>query len=702
MKRLSPAFALALAIALSAPAADRLVPGKLPTGEMLLPNGRLLTPAGTQTGVAPYPFALALTPDGGRVVVACTGADDQSLHLLDAATGKSLAKEPVKKSWLGLAVSPDGKRVYLSGAGGKNVLVYRLENDRFVAEEPIPLLRKGGRAANADATPSGLAVPADGKSLWVARILLERRREDRPRRRGSSRPRSPSASTRTARSSRRTERSSRSRTGAAPRCRSSTPRRGDRRREPSRRPTTRRTSPSRRTGRRSSSRSRTGISSRPWTSPRGPSCGRSRSRSGRTARGRRRRTPSRTAPRRTRSRSLRTGRRFSSRTRTTTRWPSSIVEGDVRAARTKGFVPSGWYPAALALSRDGKTLWVANAKGGWSWSNAVGGPDPTKKGGRQALEEDAHDPGLRLARRRPVPDGAAAHTARAYANRRPGARGAAPVEGLGGRPGGARRHRRRSSTSSTSSARTARTTRCSATCPQGNGDPVARDLRPRRHAERPRARRGVRPPRQPLLRRRGLRGRPQLVDGGLRDGLRREALAARLRQQGLRLPVRGERRERVSDERLPLGRRRARGAHAPELRGVRRRRRRDGRRRPSPVEGHGGRPRRQHVSVLPRLRPRHPRQRARRHLPQGVPRLREGEGDAAPHDRAARQRPHGGDEEGRAHAARDGRRERRRARAPRRGDLALAVLEGHGDLRDRGRRAERLGPRGRAPDGRAS
>ena len=159
------------AFATSAPAADRLVPGKLPTGEILLPNGRLLTPTGTQTEVAPYPFALALTPDGRRVVALCTGADDQSLHLLDAATGKTLAKEPVKKSWLGLAIAPDGSRVYVAGAGGKNVLVYRLESDRFVAEEPIPL-RNAAEPAKIDATPSGLAVSADGKSLWAARILL--------------------------------------------------------------------------------------------------------------------------------------------------------------------------------------------------------------------------------------------------------------------------------------------------------------------------------------------------------------------------------------------------------------------------------------------------------------------------------------------------------------------------------------------------
>src|SRR5512141_1700854 len=161
-------FFLSLSSSLSA--ADRVVPSRLPTGEVQLPNGRLLTPAGTQTEVSPYPFALALTPDESRVVALCTGADDQSLHLLDAASGKLLFKQPLPHSWLGLALSPDGARAYVAGAKGRNVLVYRLERDRFVAEEPISLKRKED-GPKVDATPGGLAVSPDGKSLWAARIL---------------------------------------------------------------------------------------------------------------------------------------------------------------------------------------------------------------------------------------------------------------------------------------------------------------------------------------------------------------------------------------------------------------------------------------------------------------------------------------------------------------------------------------------------
>ena len=391
---------------------------------MLLPNGRLLTPTGTQTEVAPYPFALALTPDGKRVIVACTGADDQSLHLLDAATGKSLAKEPVKKSWLGLAISPDGKRVYLAGAGGKNVLVYRLENDRFAAEGPLSL-RREGEPAKLDATPSGLAISADGKSLWVARILLN--------------------------DVVRIDLASRSVAAAVP----------------------------------------VGVHPyRPVLSPDGTLLAVSNwgaasvslvdaasgavaatvktadhpsdllfSRDGRTlfvAESNRNLVAAVDLATRTVSRQISvalgpdgpgtpsadalpdgsTPNALALSPDGKTLYVANAdddavavvdVGGDVRAARTRGFIPSGWYPAGLALSSDGKTLWVANAKGGWSWSNAVGGPDPTKKGDK-AWKKTRTIPGSISRVDVPSAKALAAATARAYANRRPGARGAAPVK----------------------------------------------------------------------------------------------------------------------------------------------------------------------------------------------------------------------------------------------------------------------------------
>ncbi len=164
-------FAFALLSSLDARRRSRVVPGPLPGGEFQLPSGRKLTPTGLQVPVAPYPFALALVPGGKRLVVASTGASDQALQLLDARTGKLLHAVSVPRSWLGLALSPDGKRVYLSGAKQKQVHVFRIDGDRFAAEPAIPVTTPddGGK----DALPSGLAVSADGRSLWVARIRAD-------------------------------------------------------------------------------------------------------------------------------------------------------------------------------------------------------------------------------------------------------------------------------------------------------------------------------------------------------------------------------------------------------------------------------------------------------------------------------------------------------------------------------------------------
>jgi len=391
---------------------------------MLLPNGRLLTPTGTQTEVAPYPFALALTPDGTRVVVACTGADDQSLHLLDAATGKLLAKEPVTKSWLGLAISPDGRRVYLAGAGGKNVLVYRLENDRFVARDPLSL-RRTDEPAERDATPSGIAVSPDGKSLWVARIL----RNDVVRvDLGSGavtarvpvgthpyRPVLSPGGALLAVANWGAASVSLVDTAAARVV--GTVRTADH-------PSDLAFAPDGKTlfaveTNRNLVAAVDVVSRRVVRQisialgPQGPG------------------TPSADAlPDGSTPNALALapdGRSLFVANADDDAVAVVDVGGDARKARTKGFIPSGWYPAALGLSPDGRTLWVANAKGGGSWSNAVGGPDPTRKKESDAWKKTRTIPGSVSRVDVPSAKALAALTARAYANRRPAARGAAPA-----------------------------------------------------------------------------------------------------------------------------------------------------------------------------------------------------------------------------------------------------------------------------------
>jgi YVTN family beta-propeller protein len=54
---------------------------------------------------------------------------------------------------------------------------------------------------------------------------------------------------------------------------------------------------------------------------------------------------------------------------------------DTRSRRTVALIPTGWYPSAVVPGRDGRTLYVLNAKGlGAGPNNGPGNPNPYQKG----------------------------------------------------------------------------------------------------------------------------------------------------------------------------------------------------------------------------------------------------------------------------------------------------------------------------------
>src|SRR5215472_17376471 len=84
----------------------------------VLPNGRLVTPAGVEVNVqAPKPFGMALSPDGTTIATLNSGAGPFSLTLItQLRTGAPVVRRiDVNATFMGVVFSPDGKRVYLSG-----------------------------------------------------------------------------------------------------------------------------------------------------------------------------------------------------------------------------------------------------------------------------------------------------------------------------------------------------------------------------------------------------------------------------------------------------------------------------------------------------------------------------------------------------------------------------------------------------------
>ena len=56
-----------------APAGDRFVTIDK-TGETIIPNGRIVAPAGKSIVVAPHPYGLTLSPDGNTAITANSGS----------------------------------------------------------------------------------------------------------------------------------------------------------------------------------------------------------------------------------------------------------------------------------------------------------------------------------------------------------------------------------------------------------------------------------------------------------------------------------------------------------------------------------------------------------------------------------------------------------------------------------------------------
>ena len=121
---------------LQAPALDR--PVKMdPSGETILPNGRLITPLGSQVKVAPHPYGLALSPDGKTLVTANSGThpfsvsiisqlDSREPQVVQIPPGFKPADADPDSVFLGVAVGPDNRTLYLSEGNNGRIGIFDL------------------------------------------------------------------------------------------------------------------------------------------------------------------------------------------------------------------------------------------------------------------------------------------------------------------------------------------------------------------------------------------------------------------------------------------------------------------------------------------------------------------------------------------------------------------------------------------------
>ena len=151
----------------SQPAAE--APGVLPgpiagTTQTLLPNGWKLSPAGTTTLLGDLPLSLEISPDGRLAAVTNGGWGENSVQLLDAATGRVLDTRVVPAAWAGLAWAPDGRTLYASGGQHNRIHCLKIEGEKLRPDSALVL---GEKWPKQKIGVAGLAVDGHRQVLYA-------------------------------------------------------------------------------------------------------------------------------------------------------------------------------------------------------------------------------------------------------------------------------------------------------------------------------------------------------------------------------------------------------------------------------------------------------------------------------------------------------------------------------------------------------
>jgi DNA-binding beta-propeller fold protein YncE len=140
-------------------------PGEKPgieRGVTLLPNGWRIKPAGRHITVGDLPLALAESPDGRFVIVSNNGYEKPTLTVVDLEGLVVRQTRAIDNAWLGLEFDPAGERIFSSGGNANALDVLPWSNARLGTPSQIRLGEK-----LAESFLGGLAVAPDGKRLFV-------------------------------------------------------------------------------------------------------------------------------------------------------------------------------------------------------------------------------------------------------------------------------------------------------------------------------------------------------------------------------------------------------------------------------------------------------------------------------------------------------------------------------------------------------
>ncbi len=145
-------------------------------GKSIIPNGRYITPAGKSIMTAPHPYGLCISPDGQVAVTANSGTNPLSITIVrqllsehpetqQIPPGPSTDAGVLASVFMGLAISPDNKTIYV--AGGQENKIYLFSVDSGEAKGEIDCSFYSEDTDYTHGYIGDLVLSEDGKRLYA-------------------------------------------------------------------------------------------------------------------------------------------------------------------------------------------------------------------------------------------------------------------------------------------------------------------------------------------------------------------------------------------------------------------------------------------------------------------------------------------------------------------------------------------------------
>jgi len=160
---------------ITAPAGDKYCEINF-EGKTIIPNGRFIEPAGKIYMLAPHPYGLKVSPDGKTAVTANSGTSPLSISIIrgidtDSPVVQQIPPGPATERgvlasvFMGLAISPDNEKVYVSG--GQENMIYIFDLATGEKTDSIMCDFNNDHMDYTDGYIGDMCLSKDGKKLYA-------------------------------------------------------------------------------------------------------------------------------------------------------------------------------------------------------------------------------------------------------------------------------------------------------------------------------------------------------------------------------------------------------------------------------------------------------------------------------------------------------------------------------------------------------